>query len=91
MKSVSSEGAPQSKVTPLLPVQINIQTEAFEPFKRQLTSFVMRIPDKPPVQGYTTPNSNSILDWNVDAASTEIMKDISSDIISVYVQTSHDI
>ena len=55
-----------------LPVQINM-TEAFEPFKRQLTSFVMRIPDKPPVQGYTTPNSNSLLDWNVDSASAEIM------------------
>ena len=38
---------------------------SFEVFKSKLTSHLMSIiPDLPPVPGYTTPNSNSILDWN---------------------------
>ena len=38
---------------------------SFEVFKSKLTSHLMSIiPDFPPVPGYTTPNSNSILDWN---------------------------
>ena len=38
---------------------------SFEVFKSKLTSHPMSIiPDLPPVPGYTTPNSNSILDWN---------------------------
>ena len=38
---------------------------SFEVFKSKLTSHLMStIPDLPPVPGYTTPNCNSILDWN---------------------------
>ena len=38
---------------------------SFEVFKSKLTSHLMSIiPDLPPVPWYTTPNSNSILDWN---------------------------
>ena len=38
---------------------------SFEVFKSKLTSHLMSIiPDLPPVPGYTTSNSNSILDWN---------------------------
>ena len=38
---------------------------SFEVFKSRLTSHLLNnIPDLPPVPGYTTPNSNSILDWN---------------------------
>ena len=38
---------------------------SFEVFKSKLTSHIMSIiPDLPPVPGYTTPNSYSILDWN---------------------------
>ena len=38
---------------------------SFEVFKSKLTSHLMSIiPDLPLVPGYTTPNSNSILDWN---------------------------
>ena len=38
---------------------------SFEVFKSKLTSHLMSIiPDLTPVPGYTTPNSNSILDWN---------------------------
>lgn len=32
-------------------------------FKKQLTKFTLLVPDKPPIRGYTTPNSNSLLDW----------------------------
>ena len=32
-------------------------------FKSQLDSYLMSIPDKPPVSGYITQNSNSIIDW----------------------------
>ena len=36
-----------------------------EVLKSKLTSHLISIiPDLPPVLGYTTPNSNSILDWN---------------------------
>ena len=30
-------------------------------FKNELTKFVLSVPDKPPVKGYTTPDSNSLL------------------------------
>ena len=51
-----------------LPAYINKMGE-FESFKRQLTySLLQRIPDLPPVRGYTSPNSNSILDWRRDSA-----------------------
>ena len=32
-------------------------------FKTKLDSFLLSIPDRPPVPGYTTINSNSLLDW----------------------------
>ena len=33
-------------------------------FKIQLTTYLNKIPDEPPVPGYCCSNSNSILDWN---------------------------
>ena len=37
---------------------------SLESFKSRLTSYIMSTyPDQPPVSGYTTPNSNSLLDW----------------------------
>ena len=54
-----------------LPAVINTIT-TFEQFKERLTSFLMRIPDKPPTKGYSTSNSNSILDWRMDTTATEI-------------------
>ncbi|XP_068223847.1 uncharacterized protein [Palaemon carinicauda] len=54
-----------------LPVHINKIGE-FEPFKRKLSSLLQRIPDKPPVKGYTSPNTNSILDWRMDPATLEL-------------------
>ena len=35
-------------------------------FKRQMTAFMLSVPDKPPIRGFTSPNSNSILDWRND-------------------------
>ena len=34
--------------------------------KRQMTAFMLSVPDKPPIRGFTSPNSNSILDWRND-------------------------
>ena len=32
-------------------------------FKTALDSFLLKVPDRPPVAGYSTANRNSILDW----------------------------
>ena len=32
-------------------------------FKKHFTTFVLKVPDKPPIRGYSSPNSNSILYW----------------------------
>ena len=38
---------------------------SLESFKSRLTSHIMgSYPDLPPVPGYTSPNSNSLLDWS---------------------------
>ena len=38
----------------------------FPTFKAGLTAFMLSVPDKPPVRGYTCPNSNSLLAWRTD-------------------------
>ena len=43
-----------------------------EPFKTRVSRFLCRIPDMPPVRGYSTTNSNSILDWRVDRATSAL-------------------
>ena len=35
-------------------------------FKLHLTKFMLSVPDKPPIRGFTSPNSNSILAWRND-------------------------
>ena len=35
-------------------------------FKHHLTDFLLSVPDKPPIRSYTSPNSNSILEWRND-------------------------
>ena len=47
----------------ILPKDVNSQT-TLEPFKASLGRFMEQFPDKPPVTGYTPPNSNSLLDWS---------------------------
>ena len=54
-----------------LPPNVNKMGE-FDSFKSQLTSLLQRIPDLPPVRGYTTPNNNSILAWRTDSATKEL-------------------
>ena len=44
----------------------------FAPFKSRLTAFMLSVPDKPPVRGYTTPNSNSLLAWRVDPSASAL-------------------
>ena len=34
-----------------------------EHFKDKLTKFMLSLPDKPPIRGYTPPNTNSLLCW----------------------------
>ncbi len=48
----------------ILPKHVNTVTSV-ESLKVALGGFLKRFPDKPPVTGYTPPNSNSLLDWSV--------------------------
>ena len=50
------------KLWNLLPKSINT-IESFSLFKVKLDSFILSYPDKPPVSGYTTSNSNSLTCW----------------------------
>ena len=47
----------------ILPKHVNTQA-TLESFKVSLGDFLQKFPDRPPVVGYTPPNSNSLLDWN---------------------------
>ena len=46
----------------------------FASFKSRLTAFMLSVPDKPPVRGYITPNSNSLfmLAWRVDTIASAL-------------------
>lgn len=48
-----------------IPYGLNSLAE-FDVFKSRLTAFILKVPDKPPVRGYSPPNSNSLLAWRVD-------------------------
>ena len=48
-----------------LPTQIRAVSK-HDNFKRQMTAFMLSVPDKPPIRGFTPLNSNSILDWRND-------------------------
>ena len=41
-------------------------------FKNKITKFLLLVPDKPPLRGYTTANSNSILDWRSDRETSSL-------------------
>ena len=51
-----------TKLWNCLPKSVNT-VDTMEPFKRKLDLFLKNISDFPPVSGYTTMNSNSLLDW----------------------------
>ena len=41
-------------------------------FKDRLTKFMLSLPDKPPIRGYATLNSNSLLCWRNDRGTTSL-------------------
>ena len=46
----------------VLPKDVNT-VDDLGTFKTTLAKFFDRVPDNPPVRGYTTTNTNSIIDW----------------------------
>ena len=58
----NSFGIKSARLWNLLPKSVNSHS-SLEPFKAALGEFMNQFPDKPPVSGYTPPNSNSLLDW----------------------------
>ena len=54
-----------------LPYHINSIAD-FPSFKASLTAFLLSVPDKPPVRGYTCSNSNSLLAWRTDSSSSAL-------------------
>ena len=51
-----------AKLWNCLPKKINSQS-SLGTFKSHLDAFLSTVPDRPPVPGYSTANSNSLLDW----------------------------
>ena len=45
-----------------IPYHLNVIRD-FEHFKDKLTKFMLSLPDKPPIRGYTPQNTNSLLCW----------------------------
>ena len=39
---------------------------SLESFKHRLTKFMLSVPDQPPIRGFISPNSNSLIDWRND-------------------------
>lgn len=48
-----------------IPYILNTNTD-FNSFKNRISKFLLSIPDKPPLRGHTSVNSNSIMDWRMD-------------------------
>ena len=42
---------------------------SFQKFKQGLTTFILTVPETPPVPGYTGVNRNSLRDWNMNKTS----------------------
>ena len=51
------------------------RAENIDSFKRKLDTFLMKIPDCPPVSGYTRANSNSLTEWvgNIQQAKNQMI------------------
>ena len=54
-----------------IPYHLNV-IDDLEHFKDQLTKFMLSFPDKPPIRGYTPPNSNSLLCWRKEQGFTTL-------------------
>ena len=50
-----------------LPKHLSVITSQ-QKFKDESTRYVSSIPDLPPTRGYSSPNNNSLLDWNKNKA-----------------------
>ena len=61
----SSFGILGPKLWNCIPATIRMK-ESLETFKSALSIFLVSLPDKPPIRGFTSPNPNSILNWRVD-------------------------
>ena len=61
----NSFGVKAARLWNLFPKQVNSQP-TLDAFKVALGDFLTHYPDKPPVPGYTPPNSNSLLDWSCE-------------------------
>ena len=61
----SSFGILGPKLWNCIPATIRMK-ESLETFKSALSIFLVSLPDKPPIRGFTSPNPNSILNWRVN-------------------------
>ena len=52
-----------AKLWNILPKNINIITASLNSFKDALANFLNLFPDRPPVEGYSRANDNSLLSW----------------------------
>ena len=59
----SSFGVKAPRLWNLLPKDVNT-VSTLDAFKVAFGKFIERFPDQPPIQGYTAPNSNSLLSWS---------------------------
>ena len=54
-----------------VPNNLNTMVQ-FKLFKKNLTAFLLSLPDTPPTKGYSPSNSNSILAWRVDSSAAAL-------------------
>ena len=54
-----------------MPHQLNT-IQDLEHFKSKLTKFMLSIPDKPPIKGYSRPNNNTLLCWKNERGYTSL-------------------
>ena len=71
-----SFGVKAARLWKLLPQHMNEQY-TLTGFKEALGAFLATIPDTPPTAGYTTQNTNSLLDWGLAGSSRAGTSDVS--------------
>ncbi len=63
--SFAVHGVHGPKLWNAMPYHLNVIQDLVS-FKNKLTKFLLSLPDKPPIRGYTPPNTNSLLCWRND-------------------------
>ncbi|KAL5270062.1 hypothetical protein ACHWQZ_G003521 [Mnemiopsis leidyi] len=58
-----SFGLKGARLWNILPMNVNSQS-TLEAFKLSLGKFLLKFPDRPPIVGHTSSNSNSLLEWS---------------------------